>query len=83
VLLRLLLTAAFLAPIVWALVDAVRRGKAPFVAAGRNRTVWIAILIVALIVPPVIGSGIGVWYLVAVRPKVAAAGTPALPADER
>jgi hypothetical protein len=80
VLLRLLLTAAFLAPVVWALVDAVRRPSTAFAAAGRRRGLWIGLLIVALVVPVAVGAGVGAWYLLVVRPKVAAAGaTPSLP----
>lgn len=83
-LLRILVVVVFVAPIVWALVDAVRRPKEAFVAAGRTKAIWIGVLVVALIAPPIIGVGIGIWYLVAVRPKVAAAtpsSTP--PPDER
>ena len=83
-LIRLLLLAVFLGPIIWGLVDAIRRPKEAFVAAGRTKGVWIGLLAVALIAPPIIGLGIGIWYLIAVRPKVAAAmpsSTP--PPDER
>jgi hypothetical protein len=84
VLLRLLIAVVFLGPVIWGLVDAIRRPKEAFTAAGRNRTVWIGLLAVGLIAPAVIAAGIGVWYLIAVRPKVAAAmpsTTP--PPDER
>ena len=80
----LLLAVVFVAPIVWGLIDAVRRPKEAFVAAGRKRALWIGLLLVAVLAPPLIGAGIGVWYLIAVRPKVAAAmpsTTP--PPDER
>jgi hypothetical protein len=83
-LLRLLIAVLFLAPVIWGLVDAIRRPKEAFVAAGRTKGIWIGLLVVALIAPILIGTGIGVWYLIAVRPKVAAAmpsTTP--PADER
>ena len=83
-LLRLLLALLFLAPVIWGLVDAIRRPKEAFVAAGRTKGIWIGLLVVALIAPIIIGTGIGIWYLIAVRPKVAAAmpsSTP--PADER
>jgi hypothetical protein len=80
----MLLLVVFLAPIVWGLVDAVRRPKAAWEAAGQRRGLWIGLLLVALIAPPIIGAGVGIWYLVAVRRKVAA-GTPSIapPADER
>ncbi len=80
---RLLIALVFLAPVVWSLVDVVRRPKDAFVAAGRNRAVWIGLLLVSLIAPPLLGAGMGVWYLVAVRPKVAAATSSSTPSDER
>jgi hypothetical protein len=82
-LLRLLIAVAFLAPVIWGLVDAIRRPKEAFAAAGRSRALWIGLLVVALIAPPLVGAGIGIWYLVAVRRKVAAA-TPSTtpPPDE-
>jgi hypothetical protein len=79
---KVLVVAVLLGPVLWALVDVVRRPKAGFVAAGRNRIVWIGLLLAALIAPPLLGFGVGVWYLVAVRPKVAAA-TPSPTPDER
>jgi len=87
VLLRLLIAAVLLGPIIWGLVDVIRRPSSTFRAAGRTRGIWIGLLLVALIAPPLVGTGIGIWYLVAVRPKVAAAadGRPSTtpPADER
>ena len=82
-LVRLLVAVVFLAPVIWGLVDAIRRPKEAFVAAGKNRGLWIGLLVAAFIAPVIIGTGIGMWYLIAVRPKVAAA-TPSLPPpDER
>lgn len=72
-----------LAPVVWGLVDVVRRPKEAFVAAGRNRAVWIGLLLVSLIAPPIVGAGVGVWYLLSVRPKVAAATSSPSSSDER
>jgi Protein of unknown function (DUF2516) len=83
---RLLIAVVFLAPVVWGLVDVFRRPKAAFVAAGRTRGIWIGLLLLALLAPILVGTGIGIWYLVAVRPKVAAAAgrsTSTPPADER
>ena len=79
---RLLIAIVLLAPVVWGLVDVVRRPKEGFAAAGRNRGVWIGLLLVSLIAPPLLGAGVGVWYLVSVRPKVAAAMSSSTP-DER
>jgi hypothetical protein len=83
VLSRLLIAIVLLAPVVWGLVDVVRRPKEAFSAAGRNRGVWIGLLLVSLIAPPLLGAGVGVWYLVSVRPKVAAAMSSSTPSDER
>ena len=86
----ILVIATFVVPVSWALVDLWRRPKSAFAAAGRNRNVWIALLLVGLLgpfligTPPIVSSGIGMWYLIAVRPKVAAASpSPTPPADER
>ncbi|MCI3948506.1 MAG: hypothetical protein K0R11_440 [Acidimicrobiales bacterium] len=79
---RLLIAVVFLAPVIWGLVDVIRRPKAAFVAAGRTRGIWIGLLLLALLAPILVGTGIGIWYLVAVRPKVAAA-TPTPTPDER
>ena len=79
----MLLLVVFLAPIVWGLVDAVRRPKEAFAAAGQKRGLWIGLLLVALIAPPIIGAAVGVWYLAMVRRKVVAATPIAPPADER
>jgi hypothetical protein len=80
----MLLLVVFLAPIVWGLVDAVRRPKEAFEAAGQKRGLWIGLLLVALLAPPIIGAAVAVWYLIAVRRKVAAAmPSTAPPADER
>ena len=80
---RLLIAIVLLAPVVWGLVDVVRRPKEAFVAAGRSRGIWIGLLLVSLLAPPVIGAGVGVWYLLSVRPKVAAATSTPSPSDER
>ena len=83
-LVRLLVAVVFLTPVIWGLVDAIRGPKEAFVAAGRTKAIWVGLLVVALIAPILLGTGIGVWYLIAVRPKVAAAmpsSTP--PPDER
>jgi hypothetical protein len=80
----LVFAIASIALIIWGLVDVIRRPKEAFVAAGRTRGIWIGLLLVALIAPPIIGTGIGFWYLISVRPKVAAATpSPIPPADER
>ena len=87
----MLVIVALVFPVSWALADVLRRPKAAFAATGLTRGIWIALLAVALGGPLVIGtsligllisSGIGVWYLVAVRPKLPAA-TPSPAPDER
>jgi hypothetical protein len=86
VLLQLALTAVLVGPVIWGLVDAIRRPGSAFKDAGRTKGVWIGILVVALVAPPIVGVGLAIWYLVAVRPKVAvaqAATADVPPADER
>lgn len=57
---------------VWALLDAARRPEWAWALAGRDRLAWIvAILLGTLIVCA--GVAISIWYLLKVRPQVAAA----------
>jgi hypothetical protein len=79
VLLDLVFTAAsivfFAIPLglsVWALLDAARRPEWAFALAGRRRVVWVAAPLfgVLFLVP---GLVIALWYLLRVRPQVAAA----------
>ena len=89
----MLVIVALVFPVSWALADILRRPKEAFASTGPTRGIWIALLVVALLGPLLVGtsligllasSGIGIWYLVAVRPKVAAAtASPTPPADER
>ena len=79
VLLLIPLSLAALALTIWALVDATKRPPWAWEAAGQNRTLWIVLLAVALVVG--LGIILTVVYLAAVRPKVIAAqdSGPALP----
>lgn len=81
----LVLTAVSLGLKVWALVDVLRARADAFPAAGkRTRTLWLAIVAVALAVNVVIiyplnflnliGSVAAIVYLVDVRPAVRAVG---------
>ncbi len=55
----------------WALLDAARRPEWAFAYVGRNRTTWVAVtgLGILFCVPGVI---VAIYYLVKVRPQVAA-----------
>lgn len=57
---------------VWALLDAARRPEWAFALVGRRRVVWVAAPLfgVLFLVP---GLVIALWYLLRVRPQVAAA----------
>jgi hypothetical protein len=56
----------------WALVDASGRPEAAFRAAGQNKTLWIVLSAVGLVVPG-LGPVLPVVYLLAIRPQVRAA----------
>jgi hypothetical protein len=60
----------FLAVPIWSLIDAAGRPAVAFYAAGSNKTAWIVVLVVAL----VLGFGwlLGGFYLLVTRPKVRA-----------
>jgi hypothetical protein len=66
----LLLFASFGLPL-WGLVDAARRDEARFRAAGQNKTLWIVLNALGLVVWGV-GAIVALVYLLVVRPKVAA-----------
>ena len=67
-----LLAAIPLAISMWALLDAARRPEWAFALARRSRTVWVASTgIGILFCGP--GVAVAIWYLVKVRPGVAAA----------
>jgi hypothetical protein len=56
----------------WALVDATRRPSWAWALSGRRQAVWVA-LIVAGVFTVIGGLAISGWYLVGVRPQIAAA----------
>ena len=66
----LLLSLAALVLSVWALIDAATRPTWAWEASGQNKTLWIVLNVVGLFV---CGLVIGLIYLLAIRPKVAAA----------
>jgi hypothetical protein len=53
---------------VWAIADAASRPAAAFYGAGSNRTAWIAVIVVALLIG--LGFLLGAFYLIFTRPKV-------------
>ena len=57
---------------VWALLDAARRPEWAFALAGRSRVVWVAACGIGVLFN-IIGLCVSAWYLVRVRPTVAAA----------
>jgi hypothetical protein len=57
---------------VWALLDAAHRPEWAFVLAGRSRLVWVAACGIGILFN-VVGLAVSIWYLVKVRPGVAAA----------
>lgn len=57
---------------VWALLDAARRPEWAFALAGRSRVVWVAACCIGILFNWV-GLTVSFWYLIRVRPQVAAA----------
>jgi hypothetical protein len=53
---------------VWAISDAASRPAAAFYGAGSNRTAWIAVIVVALLIG--LGFFLDAFYLIFTRPKV-------------
>ena len=70
----LVLAATLLLP-VWGVVDAATRPEQAFTAAGQNKTLWIILNGAGILVCGV-GAVLAVVYLAAIRPRVAAAGSP-------
>jgi hypothetical protein len=56
----------------WALLDAAHRPEWAFALAGRSRVVWVAACGIGILFN-VVGLAVSAWYLVRVRPGVAAA----------
>lgn len=56
----------------WALLDAARRPEWAWALAGRRQVVWMAVILLAsfTLVP---GLAVSSWYLVNIRPAIAAA----------
>ena len=57
---------------VWALLDAARRPEWAFALAGRSRVVWVAACGIGVLFN-LVGLCVSAWYLVRVRPAIAAA----------
>lgn len=63
---------------VWALLDAAHRPEWAFALANRSRTTWVALNAAGIFVCAA-GVLVAAWYLLRVRPVVAAAETGRLP----
>ena len=79
--LLLLLMALGWGLMVWGLADAAGRPQSAWTAAEENKTLWVALQAIALVVP--FGFVIPIVYLVSIRPRVRdaqdTAGPPAGP----
>lgn len=62
----------------WALLDAVRRPQWAWSLAERNQLMWLAMILVGIL-SVLLGLAISGWYLVRVRPVVAAAESGRVP----
>jgi hypothetical protein len=61
----------FIAPFV-GFIDAFGRKPDDFASVGQNRTTWLAALLLGGIFCGFIGSGLGIYYFVALKPKLPA-----------
>ena len=55
----------------WAMLDAAHRPEWAFAFAGRSRTLWVAVTAAGILVCAV-GLVVSLYYLVKVRPEIAA-----------
>lgn len=56
----------------WALLDAARRPQWAWALAGRRQVVWMAVILLAAF-GLALGLAVSAWYLIKVRPTIAAA----------
>jgi hypothetical protein len=76
-----LVTALFAVPLaltVWALLDAARRPQWAWALADRHQAMWIALILLGVF-SVICGVVVCLWYLLRVRPVVAAAESGRLP----
>ncbi|HEV8295811.1 MAG TPA: DUF2516 family protein [Acidimicrobiales bacterium] len=64
------IVAVFYALPIWTIVDAARRPDWQFQLTGTNKTVWIVLAIVGMVVCAPVGLVSGIIYLASVRPKL-------------
>jgi hypothetical protein len=57
---------------VWALLDITRRPSWAWALAGRPQVLWLAAVLMGTLLL-IAGMGVSIWYLVRVRPTIAAA----------
>lgn len=63
---------------VWALLDCARRPGWAWALSGRRQAAWMAAILFGMLMV-VVGIGISAWYLLKVRPVVAAAEDGRIP----
>jgi hypothetical protein len=82
----LLVAVLFALPLavsMWALLDVARRPQWAWALAGRRQVVWLALILVGILTV-VGGLFLSLWYLLQVRPLIAAAEAGDLrPPDQR
>jgi hypothetical protein len=55
---------------IWAIVDAIRRPREAFSAAGSSKTFWVTLLLVTAVLAFYVTAVLGAVYLIRVRPRV-------------
>jgi hypothetical protein len=56
----------------WAVIDAASRPTGAFVAAGSNKGMWIALILVLWFLTGILGLVLSIVYLASIRPRVKA-----------
>jgi hypothetical protein len=57
---------------VWAVADAISRPTGAFAAAGSNKALWIALVVISWLLTGIVGAILAVVYLARIRPRVRA-----------
>ncbi len=68
----IILAIGIVAVSIWAIVDVLRRPKTTFQQISQNKLLWVILLVVALVACGPAALALSIYYLVGVRPKLAA-----------
>ena len=66
---EIIIAVLFLGLPIWALIDVSRQPEPSFAAQGRNKSLWLVLLVVGIFVTP-LGVIAALIYLITIRPKI-------------